>query len=286
MDFDVVVVGAGPAGATAAKYLAEKEVKVLLLDKSTFPRDKPCGGVISVRTLKRFPYISADLIASYSYGGCIYSSSLRHHIQVHKDEPIAAFVVRNHFDHGLVKRAVESGATLMDGVSATDLDIRKDKATIRFSNGASVESELVIGADGVWSMVAKKSGLGQHYPHIGRCLFQEIPVAGDVLDEYFTEKRNFQIYVKFMGVDGFGWVAPKKDCLNIGIGEIQPSVSQQRKKPHLKEVYQQFIFLLKERKSIPPTITPGSIQGVLSLYDRWIKPLLIASCFVVMPLGR
>lgn len=260
-NYDVVVVGAGPAGATAAKFLAEKGVRVLLVDKSTFPRDKPCGGVLSVRTLKRFPYISEDLISSYSFGGSIHSSSLRHQVQVHKDEPIAAFVVRKHFDHGLVKLAVESGTTFRDGVSATDIQILNDKVTVTFDNGGSVESELVIGADGVWSMVARKSGLGQHYPHIGRCLFQEVPIARDVLDEYFTEKKNFQLYLKFMGVDGFGWVAPKKDCLNIGIGEIQPSASQQQMKHPLKEVYHEFIRVLKERNLIPPTITVRTIQG-------------------------
>jgi flavin-dependent dehydrogenase len=150
MKYDVVIVGAGPAGATAAKFLSEKGVKVLLLDKSAFPRDKPCGGMVSLRTLKRFPYISEDLIASYSSGGRIYSSSLKHHIQVDKDEPVAVFVVRSHFDHGLVKLAVQSGTVLKDGVSATEMHISNEKAMIRLDDGESVESELVIGADGVW----------------------------------------------------------------------------------------------------------------------------------------
>jgi geranylgeranyl reductase family protein len=259
--YDIVVVGAGPAGSTAAKFLAEKGVNVLLIDKSRFPRDKPCGGVLSVRTLKRFQYISEDSIATCSYGGSIHSSSLKHHVQIGKDEPIAAFVVRKNFDYSLVRLAMESGATFRDGVSATDIQILKDNATIRLNGGESVESQLVIGADGVWSIIAKQTGLGSHYPRIGRCLFQESPLAGDVLDEYFTEKKNFQMYLKFMGVDGFGWVIPKKDCVNIGIGEIQPSSSHQRNKRPLKEVYHQFILFLKERKLIPPTITIGTIQG-------------------------
>ena len=68
MNYDVIIVGAGPAGATAAKFLAEKGEKVLLIDKDAFPRDKPCGGGLSIRILKRFNYISKDLIAfSYSF---------------------------------------------------------------------------------------------------------------------------------------------------------------------------------------------------------------------------
>ena len=177
------------------------------------------------------------------------------------DDPISAFVVRRDFDDGLVKLAVASGAIFRDGVSATDLQVVHDKVVLSLDTGESIESQLVIGADGVWSMVAKKSGLGQHYPHIGRCLFQEVPMTSDLLDKYFTEKKKAQLFVKFMGVDGFGWVVPKKNCVNIGIGEIQPSASQQRNKHPLKEVYQEYISVLKKRNVIPPTITPGTIQG-------------------------
>ncbi len=61
LTFDVIVVGAGPAGATAAKLLGEAGVSTLLLDKSAFPRDKPCGGGISARVTHRFPYLESAL---------------------------------------------------------------------------------------------------------------------------------------------------------------------------------------------------------------------------------
>lgn len=261
MNYDVIVVGAGPAGATAAKFLAEKGVSVLLVDKSKFPRDKPCGGAMSIRTLKRFPYISEDLVSSYSFGGSVYSSSLKNRVVVQNDDPIAAFVVRKDFDHGLVRLAVKSGAKLQDGASATDLKILNNKAVLLLDTGESVESQLVIGADGVWSVVAKKSGLGQHYPNIGRCLYQEVTLTNDVLDEYFTKRKNFQLFLKFMGIDGFGWIAPKDGCVNIGMGEMQGSSPQQQNKRPLKELYSEFIHALVERKLIPPTITSQTLQG-------------------------
>ncbi len=261
MDFDVVVVGAGPAGATAAKFLAEKDVRVLLLDKSRFPRDKPCGGVLSIRTLKRFPYIPEKLISSYSFDCAISSSSLKNKFQVQMDDPISAFVLRKDFDDGLVQLAVQGGATFRGGVSATDLQIADQTVTLSLNTGESVESRLVIGADGVWSVIAKKSGLGQHYPHIGRCLYQEVPLSAPVLNEYFTGKKKASLFVRFMGVDGFGWVVPKKECVNIGIGEIQPSAAQQQKKHPLKKVYHQYIHVLKEEKVIPSSISAETIQG-------------------------
>src|SRR5262245_55770349 len=57
----VIVVGAGPAGATAARVLAQAGVTVCLLDRSKFPRNKPCGGGISARVLRRFPYLEGAL---------------------------------------------------------------------------------------------------------------------------------------------------------------------------------------------------------------------------------
>jgi geranylgeranyl reductase family protein len=260
MMYDVVVVGAGPAGATAAKYLAEKGVHTLLIDKRTYPRDKPCGGVLSIRTLKRFPYITDELIDAYSFGGSISSSSLRDRISVQKEKPIAAFVLRKHFDQGLVNIAVESGTIFRDGISVVDIQRTEDQVKILLSNREFLESQLVIGADGIWSTVAKQIGFGQHYTHIGRCFFQEYPLENSLLDQYFTEKRFFQFYLRFQGIKGTGWVFPKKNSVNIGIGEIQPTVPCSGK-PQLKEVFTNYLQILKEKNLIPMSIHGGTIQG-------------------------
>jgi geranylgeranyl reductase family protein len=261
MTYEVVVVGAGPAGATAAKSLAEIGVKTLLIDKRTYPRDKPCGGVLSIRTLQRFPYISDELIDAYSYGGSISSSSLLYQVRLQKEKPIAAFVLRKDFDQGLVNYAVQSGTVFRDGTTALSLERKKENLKIKLNTGDILESQLVIGADGIWSSIGKYSDTGQHYPNIGRCLFQECPLDCNLLDQYFSEQRFFQFYLKFMGIAGTGWVFPKKNSVNIGIGEIQPSASHLTKQPHLKEVYTHFLRVLKEKKLIPPSIQKGTTQG-------------------------
>ena len=85
MLYDVIIVGAGPAGSTAAKYLSEMNLNVLLIDKAIFPRKKPCGGGIPVQVLDKLPYLkNSDLIQSYSYGGQIYSSSSKFNININK----------------------------------------------------------------------------------------------------------------------------------------------------------------------------------------------------------
>ena len=261
MCYEVVVVGAGPAGATAAKFLAEKGKKVLLLDKDTFPRDKPCGGGLSIRTIKRFNYISTDLLASYSFDGMIHSPSHKYQVQLHKDDPIAAFVHRTEFDYGLLQYAIERGTTFLEGNTATDIRILPDKVKIKINNTEYVDSQLVVGADGIWSTIAKKTGLGHHYQQTGRCLFQEFSLSSNVLDDYFTEKRVFHFHLRFMGMNGYGWVFPKKTSVNIGVGEIKPSISTRAHKPNLKEIYDKYLHFLKERKLIPPTLAIEKIQG-------------------------
>src|SRR4030042_4808777 len=131
MKYDVIIVGAGPAGSTAAKFLSEKGVKTLLLDKDTFPREKPCGGGLTIKAVIRFPYIrDKGLADSYSYAGCVYSSKLQYKAESHRKEPIIAMVRRKHFDHELVKLARESGAIFKDGFCVVDIQVLSVKITV------------------------------------------------------------------------------------------------------------------------------------------------------------
>src|SRR4030042_6990160 len=128
MNYDVAIVGAGPAGSTAAKFLAEKGLKIALIDKDKFPRDKPCAGGLPSRVLKRFPYINEkDLMESYSYGGYALSPSLKYKVMVQKKDPVVEMVLRKKFDMGLVGLAVEKGVKLIDGKSVEDIKILEDK---------------------------------------------------------------------------------------------------------------------------------------------------------------
>ena len=131
MNYDVVIVGAGPAGSTAAKHLAENNIHVLLLDKYTFPRKKPCGGGLPIRAVEKFPYLKdAGVIESYSYGGYGHYSLLEYVAKVEKNEPILAMIQREKFDHTLVQLAMESGAQFLEGKTVVDVTISKDHAPI------------------------------------------------------------------------------------------------------------------------------------------------------------
>src|SRR4029078_12392232 len=96
----VLVVGAGPAGATAARALARAGVTVRLLDRSKFPRNKPCGGGISLRVLRRFPYVESELprIATHLVSRLHLEGPDGHSTLVESDAPAALLIRRVEFD--------------------------------------------------------------------------------------------------------------------------------------------------------------------------------------------
>jgi len=262
MKTDVVVVGAGPSGSTAAKTLAEQGLNVLLVDKAKFPRDKPCGGGLPLRVLKRFPYIKdINAIESYSYGGYLYSQSLRYKVEIHKQEPIIAMVLRKEFDNALVKLAVDSGARFQDGKSVKDLKITPDKAQVTLNNGDHIDTELVIGADGFLSTVAQKAGLSIPHKSIGISVVEEFSLKKDVMDQYYTDKRFCHIHSKIHGIPGYGWVFPKRNHVNIGIANYWLRGNTTNDKKNLKEVFNAYLSLLKNTDIIPKNIESTQLRG-------------------------
>src|SRR6185503_8249601 len=109
MTSPVLVVGAGPAGATAARTLARAGVTVRLLDRSNFPRNKPCGGGISLRVLKRFPYLERELgrIATHRVARLHLEGPCGASAIIDAGEPAALMIRRAEFDELLVSLAVQ-----------------------------------------------------------------------------------------------------------------------------------------------------------------------------------
>lgn len=260
MNYDVVVIGAGPAGSTAAKNLAEGGRKVLLLDKATFPRDKPCGGGLPTRVLKRFPYIE-PFIDSVSYGTIMYSSSLRYKFDFIREKPFLLMVLRNKFDYELLTLATQAGAEFQGGKSVVDILIGEDKAVVMLEDGQSIETQMVVGCDGMHSVVAEKTKLCKKLEMLCICLMQEQPLTPKQLSSFFTKKKLTYLFIKTQGIAGYGWVFPKKNCVNIGVGEFQSAVSRARPKKPLKETYDAFISTLKEKQLLPDNFPVENLRG-------------------------
>jgi len=262
MSYDVAIVGAGPAGSTTAKFLAEKGLKIALIDKSKFPRDKPCAGGLPSRVLKRFPYIKENgLIESYSCGGFALSPSLKYKAKVQKKDPIVGMVLRKKFDMGLVQLAVDKGAKLIDGKAVEDLKISEENVKINLNDSTSIESKIIVGADGVWSIVAKKSGLMTSIRSHGICVFNEYELGEDKIENLFGKERMCYLHLKFKDIFGYGWVFPKKQHVNIGIGMLIPKKYVNESRRNILDVYKDYFNTLKENKVLPKNLEIGKGRG-------------------------
>jgi geranylgeranyl reductase family protein len=201
--FDVAIVGAGPAGSTAAHRLASEGVRVLLVDRATFPRDKPCGGGVTGRAARLLPFAIDSVVEDV-----IDTIDCRLHYRrrfVRKTRaPVALMTQRRRLDHLLVRKAAEAGADVREGVKVADVH-----ATGLTVDGAEIAARVVIGADGCNGTSARALGLGGEI------------VYGVGLEANFPrEPRYAGTMVLELAVvpGGYGWIFPKGDHINVGVG--------------------------------------------------------------------
>ena len=154
--FDVVVIGAGPAGSTAAYILALNGLDVLILDKSTFPRDKLCGGLLTLKTAKLLETVfklSVDRMKRHriiTYQSFNYKvvDSKGNSIKGRMDYPFY-FVQRSIYDAFWLEMAQKAGAQFREGEKVVALDITAKKVTT--NKGGEFFGNFILGADGALS---------------------------------------------------------------------------------------------------------------------------------------
>lgn len=264
MDFDIVVVGAGPSGSTAAKTIAEQGINVLLVDKDHFPRNKPCGGGLPIRTVEKIPYLrELQSIESYSYGGYIYSVTSKNKVKIQKTEPVIAMVQRSKFDYELVQLAIEKGAVFKDNKKLIDINIQDNYANLIFNDSTTITTNIVIGSDGYQSITARKTNLAPSTIERGICILDEIPMNKEEIERFYTQDHLCYIYSKIKGIRGYGWVFPKKDHVNIGIASYNTKAQLEQKNTTLKQIYTDYLTILKENNIIPQTVQNTTMKGGL-----------------------
>jgi geranylgeranyl reductase family protein len=209
--FDVLVVGAGPAGSATAIHLARGGARVLLADKARFPRDKPCGGGLTGRALRHAPcdvqpvveHVVDRFVLRTRYGMRVVRASR---------EPLVLMTQRRRLDLHLAEQAASAGAEFRDGVRVEELEIGDDGVSA-VVGGSPVCSTFLIGADGANGVVARAAALGDG---IVRGVALEGNVPWSSLD---PEPYRKTAWVE-LGVvpGGYGWVFPKGDHANLGVG--------------------------------------------------------------------
>ncbi len=225
--FDAIVVGAGPAGSVTAYRLASAGASVLLLDKTRFPRDKPCGGGLTVRAVRELPF-PVDPVVEHVVDRMAFRLRYGPHYERRSEAPLILMTQRRRLDAYLAERAVEAGAELRDGAKVRAITAFGRDGYEVTVDGSRCRAAVLVGADGANGATARHLGLGES-PVYGVALEGNVPYSVVGKERY----RATAVIELATLPGGYGWVFPKGDHVNVGVGGWARTGPQLRSQLHL-----------------------------------------------------
>ncbi|NQX33395.1 geranylgeranyl reductase family protein [Herbiconiux sp. VKM Ac-2851] len=209
--WDVIVIGAGPAGASAARAAAEGGASVLLVDRATFPRYKTCGGGLLGESLRYVPEAARHTIESRVRASLVTDRFARPFV-LRRPSPYLAMVRRSEFDQALVEAATDAGAVFVDGVAVREIQADDDptRPVLVRTATATAAARVVIGADGTGGRTARHVGVEIGGVDLG--LEDEVAMPAD------ARAWRDRVRLDWGGAAGsYAWVFPKRDSLTVGV---------------------------------------------------------------------
>jgi menaquinone-9 beta-reductase len=230
--YDVVIVGAGPSGSAAGIVAARAGLSTLIIDKAEFPRDIPCGGLLSGPSMTLLKTLLDDStierIVRSRDNGCNLFYNGQQIAEVRDSESVYA-VPRRELDLQLARAAQAAGCDLREGTRV--VEIARAESAVTLASGERIGGRFIVAADGTCSIAArsKPSNGAPRKKDLGFGLMAEIPVE-DVKDEPTRSLLTSAPNIYFGVVPwGYGWIFPNGDLLNVGVGRFSGTAAHLRK---------------------------------------------------------
>lgn len=214
-DYDVAIIGAGPAGGLAAVRLAEADAKVIILEKETLPRAKACGGALSKGPVGRLLDWNYDDVIAARCTSVRYLLDYQREVRIERDTPIL-FVNRDAFDWHLIERALAlspSTVSLVQNCTIKMIEQTPDFVRLESREGHVITARYVIGADGATG--PSRRAINQpRSVRMAPAIDAEIQ-TGEMKNDSYSHCVTFNFAC---ASGGYGWSFPKNDHVSHGVG--------------------------------------------------------------------
>lgn len=227
--FDLIIVGCGPAGATCALTLAKSGLKIALIEKSEFPRDKICGDAIPGPAFRVFDSVCEKTAKEFYEFGESQNVSASKVVAPNGKEIVLSWVTKSYnskridFDNFLFEKARETDISIFQNEKINKVETQKD-GVLLISKNRKFKAELVIGADGANGVCAKQIIDSQivRAHHVGavRAYYQNVEGIKQEQNEFYMLKKY---------LPGYFWIFPLKNgWVNVGFGMLSQKISDKK----------------------------------------------------------